>query len=185
MTKLQSGLYLEESNLTGTIPTTLGSLIMLEEIFLRFNALEGPIPTELAQCQNLKIVDFSNNTLTGDVGPIINMLPRDLTVLDLKYNGFSGTVPTSMGTFTDLYWLGLGGNNLNGTIPTSLGLLSNLEWLGLHLNRLTGTIPTSLGSLSLLSKSQSFLFQYSFTTIGSHVCTCSSLQRSCSSMRMT
>jgi hypothetical protein len=73
------------------------------------NTLEGSIPTELAQCQNLKEVSFGYNTLTGDVGPIINMFPQSLTLLNLSANHFSGTVPTFIGTFTDLYWLDLGG----------------------------------------------------------------------------
>jgi Leucine-rich repeat (LRR) protein len=188
LTTLKASLYLDDNDLTGTIPTTLGSLVLLEDIFLRHNALEGPIPTELAQCQNLKSVSFRNNTLTGDVGPIINMLPRSLTLLELSINIFSGTVPTFIGTLTNLNWLDLGGIhgriNLNGTIPTSLGLLTNLKVLALNSNRLTGSIPTSLGSLSLLGKSQSLSFQYSFATIGSHVCTFSLLQRSCTSMTM-
>jgi hypothetical protein len=126
LTRLESTLNLFDNKLTGTIPTTLGSLVLIEVVFLGYNALEGQIPTELAQCQNLKEVVFESNKLKGDVGPVINVLPESLTLLDLAYNLLSGTVPMSIGTFTDLNWLDLGGNNLNGTIPAELGLLSNL-----------------------------------------------------------
>jgi hypothetical protein len=83
---------------------------------------------------------------------------------------------------TEVLWLAT--NYLNGTIPTELGLLSSLEVLDLSQNRLTRTIPTSLASLTLLSKSQSLMFQYSFATNGSHVCTFSPLQMRCGSMTM-
>jgi Leucine-rich repeat (LRR) protein len=115
----------------------------------------GVIPSEIGRCLNLTKVLIGNNALTGDVGPIINMLPRNLTMMDLDDNLLNGTVPSSIGTFTNLELLHLGDNNLNGTIPTELGLLSNLEALGLNSNQLTGMVPTSLAGLPHLGKSQS------------------------------
>jgi hypothetical protein len=110
--------------------------------------LKGVIPTELGLMSNLKW-------------------------LFLNTNQFTSTIPTELGLLSNLELLGFGSNFLNGTIPTELGLLSNLEYMSLNRNRLTGTIPTIWGSLSLLGKPQPPLFQYSFTTMGSHVCTSS------------
>jgi Leucine-rich repeat (LRR) protein len=140
----------------------------IEYLDLSGNELVGVIPSEIGQCLKLTNISFGNNTLTGDVGSIINMLPRILTKLNLDDNRLNGTVPSSIGNFANLEWLHLGGNNLNGTIPTELGLLSNLEALGLNSNQLTGTVPTSLARLPRLGKSQS----HSSTVLPLLVLTC-------------
>jgi Leucine-rich repeat (LRR) protein len=150
-------LQLNDNNFSGTIPSTLGSLVSLEHILFDNNALVGPIPTELAQCQNLKTLSLGVNQLTGDIGPVINMLPPSLAELGLAFNLFNGTIPTSIGTFTDLNWLGLSENNLIGTIPSELGLLSNLTTLFLHENQFTGTVPASLANLPLRKSTQSLV----------------------------
>jgi Leucine-rich repeat (LRR) protein len=142
-------LSLDNNNLNGSIPSSIGNLHILKGIWLANTTLEGTIPTELAQCLNLKYVSFELNQLTGDIGPVINTLPRSLMQLDLDTNLLSGTVPTSIGMLTNLDFLDLGDNNLNGTIPTELGLLSNLEVLDLYSNRFNGTVPASLASLPL------------------------------------
>jgi Leucine-rich repeat (LRR) protein len=130
---------------------------MLNHLWLGNLTLEGRIPTELAQCQNLKEINFQINQLTGDIGIVINTLPQSLMGFDVSENRFSGTVPTSIGALSNLNFLDFGVNNLNGNIPTELGLLNNLEVLNLYSNGFTGTVPTSLASLPLLSKSLSLV----------------------------
>jgi Leucine-rich repeat (LRR) protein len=154
---LTGNLQLFDNNFTGTIPSTLGSLVSLEQMLLFNNALVGPIPAELAQCQNLKVLELEYNQLVGDIGLVINMLPSSLVRLGLDVNLFNGTIPTSLGTFTDLSWLGLSQNNLIGTIPSELGLLSNLTTLYLDSNQFTGTVPASLANLPLRKSTQSLV----------------------------
>jgi Leucine-rich repeat (LRR) protein len=146
-------LYLSNNTLEGSIPSSIGNLQFLEELFLGNTTLEGPIPTELGRCSNPKVAIFEINNLTGDVSSIINTLPLSLTALELTFNHLSGTIPSSTGRLTDLYFLDLAGNNLNGTIPSELGSLSKLEILALDVNRLTGTVPASLANLPGLRKS--------------------------------
>jgi hypothetical protein len=142
-------LELDNNNLDGSIPSSIGNLYLLSAIHVGNNTLEGKIPTELAQCKNLKDMRFQINNLTGDIGSVINARPQSLTGLDLTDNLFSGTIPPSIGTFTNLDFLDFGDNSLNGTIPTEIGLLSKLEVLDLYSNRFTGTVPSSLASLPL------------------------------------
>ncbi len=51
-------------------------------------------------------------------------------------------------TGTLVTWLNLASNQLTGTIPTEIGSLTNLTSLNLGSNQLTGTIPAEIGSLT-------------------------------------
>ena len=70
--------------------------------------------------------------------------------LDLSENELNGTIPSELGSLTNLETLRLSDNQLRGTIPPELGNLTNLEVLNLFENRLSGTIPSELGNLSNL-----------------------------------
>ena len=128
-----SGLILSGNQLSGEIPTELGNLSNLRELYLHSNQLTGEIPTELENLSNLTTLVLSSNQLTG-------------------------RIPTQLGSLSNLTRLFLYGNQLTGEIPTELGDLSNLTTLVLSSNQLTGEIPTELGDLSNLSNAGS-LFQ--------------------------
>ena len=144
-----TGLDLGGNQLTGTIPTQLGSLSNLTGLHLWGNQLTGTIPTQLGSLSNLRGLSLGGNQLTGTIPIELGNL-SNLTHLDLWGNQLTGTTPTQLGNLSNLEGLGLGGNQLTGTIPTQLGNLSNLTQLDLWQNQLTGTIPTQLGSLSNL-----------------------------------
>ena len=143
------GLDLWENQLTGTIPTELGSLSNLRWLNLSGNQLTGAIPTELDNLSNLTELGLWGNQLTGTIPTQLGNLSK-LTGLNLGGNQLTGAIPTELGNLSNLTELGLWGNQLTGTIPTQLGNLSNLTGLSLGGNQLTGTIPTQLGSLSNL-----------------------------------
>ena len=145
------GLDLWGNQLTGTIPTELGSLSNLRWLSLGGNQLTGTIPTELVSLSNLEGLSLGGNQLTGTIPTELGSL-SNLTELSLGGNQLTGTIPTELVSLSNLRWLSLGGNQLTGTIPTELVSLSNLEGLSLGGNQLTGTIPTELGSLSNLTQ---------------------------------
>jgi len=69
--------------------------------------------------------------------------------VDDRYgNGMTGTIPTEIGRFRSVTYLGLGSNSLSGTVPSELGLLATLTHLHLWQNRLSGTLPSQLGRLA-------------------------------------
>ena len=84
-------------------------------------------------------------TIPSELGSLSN-----LQELELWGNQLTGEIPTELGSLSNLQELELWGNQLTGEIPTELGSLSNLQWLDLSNNHLTGEIPTQLGSLSNL-----------------------------------
>lgn len=62
-------LALQSNQLTGAIPASLGDLEMLMMLDLSFNRLFGSIPTKLADIPQLEVLDVRNNTLSGNVPP--------------------------------------------------------------------------------------------------------------------
>ena len=142
-------LVLRDSQLAGTIPLELGSLVNLVELDLGDNRLTGPIPSALASLTNLEILSLTRNQLSGSIPPGFSGL-TSLEILALGGNQLAGPIPTWMGSLTNLEWLYLWGNQLTGPIPSQLASLTKLEVLALSSNQLTGPIPTWLGSLTNL-----------------------------------
>ena len=145
------GLKLSEKQISGSIPTELGSLTALTKLDLSRNKLSGSIPTELGSLTALTILKLSRNKLSGTIPTELGSLTA-LTKLDLSHNKLSGSIPTELGSLTYLTILRLANNSLSGSIPTELGSLTALTTLKLSRNKLSGTIPTELGSLTALTK---------------------------------
>ena len=142
-------LLLADNNLTGQMPSELGSLSSLQALGLGGNQLTGEIPTELGSLSNLQSLSLWGNQLTGEIPGWLGSL-SNLRSLILGRNQLTGEIPTELGSLSNLRSLSLWGNQLTGEIPGWLGSLSNLQSLDLAGNELTGEIPTELGSLSNL-----------------------------------
>jgi RHS repeat-associated protein len=131
---------LQENNLTGTVPATLGQLGSLQELYLKNNnisAVEG-----LSRLTQLNYLYLDKNELSSLTG--IDSL-TSLTELGLGGNQFT-TVPNISG-LTYLVKLFLDNNQLN-SLPSYISGLTQLQVLYLNGNQLS-TIP-SLGQLTQL-----------------------------------
>ena len=111
-------LDLDGNQLAGSIPTQLGNLTALTDLYLFSNQLTGSIPTQLGNLTALTHLYLFNNQLTG-------------------------SIPTQLENLTALTHLYLSDNQLTGSIPTQLENLTALRWLYLNNNQLTGSIPTT------------------------------------------
>jgi Leucine-rich repeat (LRR) protein len=89
---------------------------------------------------------LANNNLEGTIPSSLGSL-TNLYHMNLNNNSLEGTIPSSLGSLTKLYEMYLNNNSLTGTILSSLGSITNLYHMSLNNNRLNGTIPSSLGSL--------------------------------------
>jgi hypothetical protein len=119
------------------------------ELVLFDNGLSGPLPPEIGDVTNLRVIRMFNNQLSGSLPPELGSL-SSLMELDLGFNGFSGEIAAELGSLTNLTWLWLSGNELSGAIPAELGDLEQLKQLNLASNRLSGSIPGELGKLKNL-----------------------------------
>ena len=97
----------------------------------------------------MRILDLSNNQLTGQIPPLSGLAA--LEELFLWNNQLTGPIPASLNELTTLIILSLSLNQLSGPIP-DLSNLDNLEIMYLRNNQLTGPIPASLGDLDALTE---------------------------------
>ena len=85
---------LHKKGLKGHIPAEIGSLEMLQELWLYTNELSGTIPPEMGNLANLTWVFVSANNLSGQIPETLNNLSLDR--LWLHKNSFTGCVPYNL-----------------------------------------------------------------------------------------
>ncbi|ORX92394.1 L domain-like protein [Neocallimastix californiae] len=73
-----------------------------------------------------------------------------ITKIDLRENGFKGSISSEIGALSELNHLYFYTNQLKGSIPDCIGELTNINELCLDNNKLEGNIPSSIGNLSNL-----------------------------------
>ncbi|CAI5465354.1 unnamed protein product [Closterium sp. Yama58-4] len=133
--------------LTGSLPTTLGSLYQPTAIVLSRNSFSGSsIPSQLVQLTSLQALLLTDCQLVGSIPDSLGSM-TSLTYLSLGQNLLEGPVPPFLFTsLQSLAFLSLNNNNLGGEIPPEIASAPQLLNLSLHVNNLTGSIPSTLGS---------------------------------------
>ncbi len=138
--------------LQGRIPREIGGLSRLNYLGLGGSyALTGPLPDELYDLPELRILSLRSFNLGGALPPEIARLTQ-LEHLYLRDAGLGGLLPTAITQLANLRWLDLSANDLLGSIPPELGKLTELESLDLSYNDLVGGIPAELGDLTNLRR---------------------------------
>ncbi|OQR89838.1 membrane protein [Thraustotheca clavata] len=133
-------------NLLTSLPTEIGTLKNLEELWVTNNALES-IPESILELPKLRMLQLSNNKLKILPSNLGNA--SSLEVLSLDNNQLS-VVPHSIGQLSNLKELNLRGNKLT-ELPLSLSQLAQLEILSVNSNQLI-TLPECLGALQQLKE---------------------------------
>ena len=144
-------LDLSANQLNGQLPSTLGNLSDLRELWFDDNELTGPIPAELGTLSELVVLSLGRNRLSGQIPSELGDLPK-VGAIYLFENQLTGEIPPNLGNAASLQQLDLVSNRLIGTIPAQIGRLSNLRSLALSQNQLSGQIPPELGGLLNLTR---------------------------------
>eukprot|EP00592_Proboscia_alata_P002286 CAMPEP_0194367408 /NCGR_PEP_ID=MMETSP0174-20130528/15479_1 /TAXON_ID=216777 /ORGANISM="Proboscia alata, Strain PI-D3" /LENGTH=806 /DNA_ID=CAMNT_0039143119 /DNA_START=77 /DNA_END=2497 /DNA_ORIENTATION=- len=140
-------LFIFDTLVTGAIPSTLGNLENLEGLGLYANGLSSSIPTELGNLAKLHVLYLDENDLTGDIPASLGQL-KVLSDFRLRKNvKLDSFIPTEIGNMVGLEHLYLDNASLKGAIPSEIGNLSNLKQVHLYKNKLTSTIPSELEQL--------------------------------------
>lgn len=158
------------NNFSGNLPASLSKCFTLRTFMIYRNNFSGEVPAGIwTTAVNLTTVMIGDNSLSGTLP---NVLPWNLTRLEIQNNQFagnlplsarnlvvfnasnnllSGPIPTNLSNFSQLTVLSLGGNQISGSIPPEISNLRYLTDLNLSSNQLEGEIPSSIGTLPVLT----------------------------------
>ncbi|VAH88321.1 unnamed protein product [Triticum turgidum subsp. durum] len=135
-------LRLPGAGLMGALPSgVLGNLTALRTLSLRWNALSGPIPDDVARMTELRAMYFQHNAFSGEVPAALYTL-RNLVRLNIGQNRFSGEISPDFNKLNRLGSLILDTNDFSGEIPKLD--LPTLEQFNVSYNKLNGSIPRKL-----------------------------------------
>jgi Leucine-rich repeat (LRR) protein len=145
------GLELYNNNLNGSIPLEIIQLENLEYFDVTSNSISGNIPYTIGGIQNLEVLYLAENQLTGKIPETVGNL-LNLRKLHLDNNQLSGVIPNSIGNLVNIEEIWMYGNSLSGDLPYEIGNLAKLKDFSIQHNLFTGQIPASIGNLTDLQK---------------------------------
>jgi Leucine-rich repeat (LRR) protein len=123
----------------------------IKSLILNNYNLQGTLPSQFfVQLSTLTMLEISvSQNLAGTIPSEIGSC-TELSVLSLFETRLSGTIPSELASLSVLKIFALPKNQLTGPIPSAIGGLSLLDQLLLYQNQLTGAVPSEIGSLTLL-----------------------------------
>ena len=140
----------KEEGLFGEIPNDIGNLTDLQVLSLGENKLNGSIPKSIRKLRKLWFLDLETaEHLNSGIENVFNL--SSLQYMHLSLAGITGTLPDEFGLyFPAMVECLLPGNHFTGNIPSTMGSMTNLTRLNLAGNKFSGQIPRSIGSLPAL-----------------------------------
>ncbi|GJX70312.1 leucine-rich repeat protein [Tanacetum coccineum] len=134
-------LSLGDNRLIGKIPNQILQLPSLTFLLdLSYNNLSGSIPSEIKDLRMLNILDLSYNNLSGNITSSLGGC-ISLTTLNLRGNIFQGIIPSSLSSLRGLEVLDISQNNLSGNIPQFFDKWFSIQFLNLSFNDFEGEVP--------------------------------------------
>eukprot|EP01113_Clastostelium_recurvatum_P034536 TRINITY_DN4698_c0_g1_i1.p1 TRINITY_DN4698_c0_g1~~TRINITY_DN4698_c0_g1_i1.p1 ORF type:complete len:437 (+),score=52.74 TRINITY_DN4698_c0_g1_i1:59-1369(+) len=151
-------LYISNNRIQGTISGlgNLGSLSNAHFIDISNNDILGGLPAR-ASWSNLRQLNAGNNPRMGISTFTAFSSASQLTSLDLHKTGLSAPFPASLVTSCpNLQTLDVSQNRISGTLPSTIASYTSLRSLNVSSNLLTGLLPSQLGGPALDSFDASY-----------------------------
>jgi hypothetical protein len=144
ISKISLSYNLLQGSFDGSLFADLPTLTHLE---LESNYIEGPLPLELVELESLVYLYLRRNSLEINLDVLFSpgRLPS-IFALWLDANLIGGSIPTTIGLYTDLASLSLTEADLTGELPTEMGQLVNMRRCWLYGNNLSGPVPPQLAN---------------------------------------
>ncbi|MED6159923.1 hypothetical protein PIB30_046754 [Stylosanthes scabra] len=145
---LASVVDLSSNNLHGNLPYVDGDVVWVD---LSHNSFSGSMIDFLCHQKyiSVQVLNLASNNLSGKIPNCWSLWSR-LVDVNLENNHFIGSLPSSLGSATNLQTLRISKNMLSGNIPVMLKNASQLIALDLGENKLTGDIPSWVGDITSL-----------------------------------
>ncbi|XP_021823720.1 probable LRR receptor-like serine/threonine-protein kinase At1g56130 [Prunus avium] len=141
-------LRLQGNSFEGPIPTSFSQLTSLNT--LRISDISH-VSSSLDFIRNLKNLAelvlrnaLINGSIPSDIGDY-----EDLKILDLGFNNLTGELPSSLFSMSSLTYLFLGNNSLSGPLPSQKS--NRLQTIDLSYNYLSGSLPQWVTAISQLN----------------------------------
>ncbi|KAJ9676377.1 hypothetical protein PVL29_025080 [Vitis rotundifolia] len=140
-------LDLHSNMLQGPLPIPPNSTFFFS---VSHNKLSGEISSLICKVSSMRVLDLSNNNLSGMLPHCLGNFSKDLSVLNLRRNRFHGIIPQTFLEGNAIRNLDFNDNQLEGLVPRSLIICRKLEVLDLGNNKINDTFPHWLGTLPKL-----------------------------------
>ncbi|XP_014502902.1 probable LRR receptor-like serine/threonine-protein kinase IRK [Vigna radiata var. radiata] len=137
-------LILDDVDMTQSSMRPLNQSTSLVSLSLSNTGVRGNLKNGILCLPKLQQLHLSyiRHSLNGHHLPSLSCSAASLSILDLSYNYFEGSIPVFFSNLTHLTFLDLSHNiYLNGSIPSSLLSLTSLTFLDLGFNQFSGQIP--------------------------------------------
>ncbi|CAL5376226.1 unnamed protein product [Camellia sinensis] len=140
---------LSNNNLHGRFPSSTFKLVNLSKLIISSNNFSGELDM-LCHAIFLQILVLSSNSFNGALPQCLGNFSIDFSILDLRKNNFSGTIPDTFAKENYFETINLDSNGFEGPVPKSL---ENCKWLlvlDLGHNMFSDKFPYWLGNLTSL-----------------------------------
>ena len=127
----------------GVIPTQLGLLSNLRELFLVESLNETTLPTEIGLLTKLTRLDIADSRIIGTIPKEIGALTH-LERLSLANAMLTGTIPSEVCNCTDLWQISLDRTGISGTLPECIIYLNMIRSFHLHNTHIVGSLPSEV-----------------------------------------
>jgi hypothetical protein len=138
-----TNLELNSTQLSGSLPDTIGDFSKLQRLRLYNNSIQGTIPDSLLKITSLKLLNLGQNQISGTFPEFASSFL--LSRLSLQRNAVSGTIPVSTCRLTNLVVFEISQlTRMHGSIPDCFGSLTALAAFRMTDIGLTGNVPIEL-----------------------------------------
>ncbi|CAL5376357.1 unnamed protein product [Camellia sinensis] len=140
---------LSNNSLYGRFPSSTFKLVNLTSLILSSNNFSGELDM-LCHAVSLRLRVLSSNSFNGSIPQCLGNFSTYFSVLDLRKNNFSGTIPNTFVKGNSFEIINLNGNGFEGTVPKSLVNCKMLRVVDLGCNKFSDKFPFWLEKLRWL-----------------------------------
>ena len=128
----------------GKFPSELAGLMALHELWVSDNDISGEIPSQLGSLREMRDVRFRRNPLLSGTWPTGFWKNKRLNWLDIRGCNITGTLDPAIGEMETLAALRVSRTGFYGSIPTEIGKLKFLRSFWVDNTDISGVMPQEI-----------------------------------------